>query len=154
MAGFISDLYRTQLCRYGLPCSDDGRTYVHRRSELRALYEVEDDRSYAWATYRVDRWFGQVLSDSQLQTLFACLSGTPISEIPIWALGMQWFYRYMPSSYASCCGWDFNLSADISSHQRYRRDPDISFEPRLWQSLETRKIKLRDTVSTTYHKSE
>ena len=98
-----------------------------------------------WADYKIDRFYGQVLSQEQISRIRVYGDQTPRHELPLW------FYAFRFAMSRGHCAdeslghafmpWDYGLDADCRLLCRMRRDGRVPFEsiPQLWQSLETRR---------------
>ena len=99
----------------------DSSYFAHDLCELQAPFEVNGQvYSNAWNTYKVDRYFGQVVSDKQKHHLFQRIHDSPMESIPPWAYALIWFFKDLPTTCYAELGWDFNLSAECAFLKRYR----------------------------------
>ena len=105
-------LWRIRLCPYGSQCSDWHCAHAHELSELRPPMEAFGRHDQVWRE-GVDRWYGQALSDEQINLLLRYYHETPFYMVPLWTHGL--FYVLRRQNYVEHLHfpWDYGICSDI-----------------------------------------
>ncbi len=121
------DLRCTRLCRHG---PGHVRTmpnciFAHALSEL-----VPPDERFRLYTKvwdgGVDRWYGQPMTEEQLDTIRMYYSETPICEIPLWARGLHFYYLDGDVDDFDL-PWDYGIFTDQETLCFYSRREKLPF---------------------------
>ena len=97
------DLENCALCAHIDVCKRNEKgtcTYAHSLARLQPPKEVSRAYNGMWID-GVDRWYGQQMKTKQLQRIEAYYYSTSSEELPVWAVGLQWFYSGHVSPLAS-----------------------------------------------------
>ena len=119
--------------------------FAHSLKELRP----PDERD---ATYRgvwkdgVDRWYGQCMSEEQMERIAKYISKTAACDIPTWCHALQWYAYGAPDDderYASYPD-DFSITQNWECVSMYRKDERRPFywAPDLWSRIERRRAAM------------
>ena len=139
----------TRLCRHGPEHSVGDCPYAHSLSLLRGPIESRERRPLAWAWHRVDRFYGQFMTDRQL-VLFRLYWDHPSSsrDRPTWAICLYLLEEGVQDRWAFDLPWDFGLSLDLQMLLRDRNfdgaapRPPFRFYTALWGRLHRRRTAM------------
>ena len=95
----------------------------------------------------MDRFFGQRMSQAQIERVRTYFVQSPPWERPVWAKCMCWFHQGEELLKYPDCGWDFGLWQDVLTMQCARKVYSRPFEwaarqpgnVGIWQALTLRK---------------
>ena len=138
----------TRLCRNGPECRIPHCPRAHSLCQLGPPNEVCEKQDCIWND-GVDRWFGQVLSDEQIDLLLVYHHVTPCHLVSIWMHGLIYVLRgghYVEHMHMS---WDYGLCADIDCLKMARRGPvPFVYMASSWGDLHRRRhmLELEQTV--------
>ena len=82
----------------------------------------------------VDRWYGQEMSDEQLERLKKYYNRTPHWDRPVWACGLHRFFGELQLGAFSSLPWGFGIWQDALSLQRGLIRQRLPFN---WASVKT-----------------
>ena len=139
------DLYRVELCYHCMDCTYNKCgvcSYAHQLSELMPPNESVRVYEGVWKD-GVDRFFGQVMSDEQIQRIRVYYERTEPMDRPVWARGLYW-YCTRKGSFEDC-PYDFGLEQDwktVRMFRVYSRQP-FQWAPHLWDRIAQRRERLQ-----------
>ena len=148
-AWHVNELWKTRLCSNGPghEATYPGCIFAHSLQDLRPPDERRDNLSEAWELGRVDRFYGQLLSDSQLGNIRLYWCRAEASARPLWAIGLFLLQHKTESVTGFAYPWDFGLSADWRDLCSARGGvPDCQGYPELWPRLHRRRLAMQGHV--------
>ena len=107
-----ADLRCTRLCDIGPDHQDPDCPYAHKLSELRAPDESRQSYRLIWDSFCVDRFYGQAVSDDQLQRIKFYYDATPSCDLPLWARALALICSHRERENGFAYPWDFGLLSD------------------------------------------
>jgi len=142
--------WRTTLCPYGSKCVSLGCPRAHSLAELLPPDEAAERLDAVWKE-GVDRWFGQILSQRQIELLMSYYQVTPTHMVPLWMHGLLYVLRHQNYVEHLHFSWDYDLSSDLVSLQDRRSGPvPFVYMESLWEDLEARRRLLaREQAEST-----
>ena len=154
-AGPSWELRRTQLCRHTASSVHDRHTcnYAHSLEELFPPYECRQSYPEVWQGRRVDRFYGQVMTDEQIRAIMQLWERTPPCSRPPWSTALVLLERYDELRAGWSYAWDFGLDHDCRRLHRNRGGGVMPFAwyPDLWARLEERKRFLHREMPGLYY---
>ena len=101
-------------------------SFAHRLSDLLPPREVSQEYLGVW-TDCVDRFYGQHMSDVQLERIMKYYKETHARDKPVWAYALKWFYAQDGLGTYPWFEWDFGIWQDLLSLQRGRIQDRMPF---------------------------
>ena len=134
-------LWRTALCRHGPGCCYPGCRFAHSLCELRRPDETLVGYDVQWSQGHIDRFYGQRMSEDQLQLIRKYYMELPSCDVPLWAIGLRLLVHNRESSKGFAYPWDFGLVRDYDDLLEARVGRSCPFEmwPDLWARLSRRR---------------
>ena len=87
----------------------------------------------------VDRWYGQALSDEQINLLLRYYHETPLYMVPLWMHGLLYVLRRQNYVEHLHFPWDYDICTDIAWLKRFRRGlVPFVYMASLWDALHER----------------
>ena len=142
----VDRLWRCRLCKHG---ADHGRhhpecNFAHSLCELLPPDERFEIYPQAWSR-GVDRFYGQPMSEEQVNRIKSYHDHTPWHEVPVWVYALR-FSQSLKTSFVIdyYFPWDYGLSTDCQLLCRYRVGGRMPFEsmPGLWERLHRHRTHL------------
>ena len=120
-------LERTQLCKHGPRHRLPGCHFAHSLSELRCPDERVQLYPEAWC--RVDRFYGQALSQDQLERFQLYWSAAEWWNLPAWAIALHLLEAHQECYRGMAYPWDFGLLQEQTMICLLRGRFELPFEP-------------------------
>ena len=131
----IPALHRTQLCVHGPRHDMQDCLFAHRLSELRPPDESVTLYPKVWR--HVDRFYGQTLSQDQMERFGMYWAAAEWWDMPLWAIALVLLEGRQECILGMAYPWDFGLQQDQSMLRMLRRQDELPFDsyPALWDRL-------------------
>ena len=140
------ELWRTSLCRHGAGHAlwDPRCRFAHQLSDLRAPDESRVSYATQWGQFTMDRFYGQRMSEEQMDRIRRYYVQTPACDRPLWAIGLSLLARDRETIKGFALPWDFGLVRDYDDllDRRYRRECPFQCMRWLWYRLDCRRERL------------
>ena len=145
------DCWCTQLCSHGpghTSSRDEPCRFAHSLGELRAPIEIRFRYDHYWREQQVDRFYGQDLSQRQIERFKHYWDTGPRDDRPSWAVGLRLLLKRQECTQGMAHSWDFGLSLDLEVLRSLRnydhsapRLPFMYYED-LWPRLRRRQAAM------------
>jgi len=137
------ELWRTSLCRHGPRhgIRHSECRFAHSLLELRGPDESRVSYAAQWRQCTMDRFYGQRMTDEQLERIRSYYAELPRCDLPLWAIGLRLIASNEESIMGFAYPWDFGLTRDYDDLLAARHDRRRPFEPwpELWERLNRRR---------------
>ena len=143
------DLWRCTLCKHGMDCrmhQEGVCGFAHSLGELRPPDERICLYKQFW-TDGVDRWYGQCMTEEQVERVLQYVRKTALCDMPTWCQGLMWYVTSAPADAEKYRSFpaDFNINQDWDSVRMYRKDKHRPFYwcPDFWRRVLRRRVAMQ-----------
>ena len=145
-SSFNPDLLCVELCRHGITCKRrkaGSCGYAHALQELRPPNESRRGYGGVWKD-GVDRFYGQRMTETQIERVMWYYERTCESERPMWSHALRWYIK--GEDLYSDLQADFGIDQDWNTVSMFRKHKALPFSwaPRFWERISKRSQMLQD----------